>query len=420
VEITPDEREAVLSKFSVEFFEDMQAAYKEGDRERQIRFLNAYENVLKKLGEKEDKAFEQPRKKLLDKRGSIRAKGRGLKNVVIAEDTESMRQYLEAKVSKQNPTAQIISGPSGEFVLDQIKRQIDKDPAYAPDLVITDIQMLEKGKNLMSGWEFSQKVKRMFPRVMVLVESSVPYPIEAEVEGAISKYDLLFLEYVLDLYEKEYVERRETKGASLGEPAGTPAWTRAELVAAAQRNMESSPVPAYLFLPASLLPKIEPGSVASALRNPSIHLEVLWDTPEGPAERVDRLRALGLEPLLKLRNFHGNTVNQKLDALKSLRDKVVAQSKALEGRGISPKQIGFLKPAALETVIPGVLSLKEGTPYPVFFLLYLIQIEGSPAGDLLRVLTFDPKRGDFSALLDQELGRLLAEQLAVQAAKRAA
>jgi hypothetical protein len=92
----------------------------------------------------------------------------------------------------------------------------------------------------------------------------------------------------------------------------------------------------------------------------------------------------------------------------------------LQEIGVLPAQISFLKPDSVRENVSGVLSLREGNPLAVFLMLYLIQIQGRPAYDLLDIFTRDPKTGDYIARLDQELERLFAAQLAAVAVAKAA
>jgi hypothetical protein len=256
-----------------------------------------------------------------------------------------------------------------------------------------------------------------------LVQSTAPFPIQAPVEGAISKFDLLFLEYVLDLYEEEFLRRESIAGRSLGAEVKAD---RQQTLDLARKNMAEVKEPAYLLIPSSLLGRVAPRDIERALENPSVHLEVLWDSDEkgaklaGSAERLDYLKRLGLETITAKKNLHSNVANQALDSAKGLADKVANLSRALSDRGVQTKQISVLKPEMLAANFGSVLALKSTAPYPIFMMLYLIQTQGSLANDLLGILNYDQKTGDYFISLDEELAKLLAERLGAEATAKAA
>ena len=132
------------------------------------------------------------------------------------------------------------------------------------------------------------------------------------------------------------------------------------------------------------------------------------------------LRKPRTETIAGKENFHSNTANQSLDSVRGLADKVTNLSRALSDRGVQAKQISVLKPETTDANFGSVLALKSSAPYPIFMMLYLIQTEGSLANDLLGVLNYDQKTGDYFVILDEELAKLLAERLGAKALAKAA
>jgi hypothetical protein len=308
-----------------------------------------------------------------------------------------------------------------------------------PQVVITDRQMRTDPANPKSpkendaGWEFAKFIGSTYPRTYILLESSQWWPIKARVSGAQDKADGLFLESVLDLLDEDYLNRSSGRttgrfkpilggGSSLGQGKVIPAAVdRREIVRMIDKNISENPKPLYLLIPSSEIAQIQKGAFERVLKNPKIQIEILWDsqTMTGVSERMDFLKEMGLEVLLSQKNFKANIANGKTAGL-SLADQVSARSHSLIEKGISAKQIGFLKPESSSEIFSGVLSLKSVKSYSLFLMLYLIQIEGSREADLLRVFQVDPKTGDYLAILDQELEALFAAQFAAKLTAKAA
>jgi len=202
-------------------------------------------------------------------------------------------------------------------------------------------------------------------------------------------------------------------------------FTITDAVQAFAKNVLTSEEPAYLILPASELLQIDSDALRTVLSNPYIVIDILWDLKGvAPRERLDYLAEIGWGDYIGKKNFHANLVNKQLDKKRSLKSQAEYVVRILQDKGVSSEQVALLKPESLRERINGVMSLRSDQKEPVslYLLLYLIQINGDPANNILSDLNlvYDEKTGDFIIIIDEYLAGLILESMAAQALARAA